>query len=206
MEPAAHYLTRVSKRTHVQYHEMPFNGIVPTARRITHKYRAVSPSPPHAHLWSLQWRHNERDDVSNYRRLDCVLNRLFRLRSQKTSKLRVTGLCEGNLPVTGEFPTQRASNAENVSIWWRHHVAALLLRWQQAAAWLPISLSSTYSAWDREVVYILSNMIPEILAGLSRDGGCWCPVATFFLNEKSWNSFRDIDKALLECIPLTKGL
>ena len=24
-------------------------------------------------------------------------------------------------PVTGEFPAQRASNAENVSIWWRHH-------------------------------------------------------------------------------------
>ena len=29
-------------------------------------------------------------------------------------------LCAGNLPVTGEFPTQKASNAENVSIWWRH--------------------------------------------------------------------------------------
>ena len=36
-------------------------------------------------------------------------------------KLRVTGLCEGNSPVTGEFPSQRASNAENVSIWWRLH-------------------------------------------------------------------------------------
>ena len=46
---------------------------------------------------------------------------LFRRRSKKTSKLRVTGLCEGNSPVTGEVPTQRASNAENVSIWWRHH-------------------------------------------------------------------------------------
>ena len=30
-------------------------------------------------------------------------------------------LCAGNSPVTGEFPAQRASNAENVSIWWRHH-------------------------------------------------------------------------------------
>ena len=39
-------------------------------------------------------------------------NRLFRRRSKKTSKLRVTGLCEGNSPETGEFPTQRASNAE----------------------------------------------------------------------------------------------
>ena len=41
-------------------------------------------------------------------------------RLKKTSKLRVTGLCEGNSTVTGEFPVQRASNAENVSFWWRH--------------------------------------------------------------------------------------
>ena len=41
---------------------------------------------------------------------------------KKTSKLRVTGLCAGNSPVIGEFHAQRASNAENVSIWWRHHV------------------------------------------------------------------------------------
>ena len=40
---------------------------------------------------------------------------------KKTSKLRVTGFCVGNSPVTGEFPAQRASNADNVSIWWRHH-------------------------------------------------------------------------------------
>ena len=44
-----------------------------------------------------------------------------RWRSKKTSKLRVTGLCEGNSPVTSEFPAQRASNAENVSICWSHH-------------------------------------------------------------------------------------
>ena len=37
-------------------------------------------------------------------------------RSKKTSKLSVTGLCAGNSPVTNEFPAQRASNAENVSI------------------------------------------------------------------------------------------
>ena len=35
--------------------------------------------------------------------------------------LRVTGLYEGNSSVTGEFPTQRASNAEKVPISWRHH-------------------------------------------------------------------------------------
>ena len=71
---------------------------------------------------SLQWRHDERDSVSNQRPHDCLFNCLFRRRSKKTSKLRVTGLCAGNSPVTGEFPTQRASNAESVSIWSRHHV------------------------------------------------------------------------------------
>ena len=52
---------------------------------------------------------------------DCLLSPFFRRRSKKTSKLRVTGLCVGNSPVAGEFPAQMASNAENVSIWWRHH-------------------------------------------------------------------------------------
>ena len=70
---------------------------------------------------ALQWRHNEDDGVSNYRRLNCFLNRFFMCRSKKTSKLRVTGLFAGNLPVTGEFHAQMASNAENVAIWWRHH-------------------------------------------------------------------------------------
>ena len=44
-----------------------------------------------------------------------------RRRSKKTSNLRVTGLCEGNSTVTGEFPAQMASNAEIVSTWLRHH-------------------------------------------------------------------------------------
>ena len=43
-------------------------------------------------------------------------------RSTKASKLRVTGLCAGNSPVTGEFPTQMVSDAENVSIWRCNHV------------------------------------------------------------------------------------
>ena len=69
----------------------------------------------------LRWRHNGRDRVSNHQPHDCLLNRLFRCRSKKTPKLRVTGLCAGNSPGTGEFPAQMASNAENVPISWRHH-------------------------------------------------------------------------------------
>ena len=70
---------------------------------------------------TLQWRHNGHDSVSNHQPHDCLLNRLFRRRSKKTSKLRVTALCAGNSPGTGEFPSLMASYAENVSIWWRHH-------------------------------------------------------------------------------------
>ena len=70
---------------------------------------------------ALQWRHNGHDSVSNHQPHDCLLNRLFWRRPKKTSKLRVTGLCVGNSPGTGEFPAQMVSNAENVSIGWRHH-------------------------------------------------------------------------------------
>ena len=44
---------------------------------------------------TLQWRHNGRDSVSNHQPLDCLLNGLFRHRSKKTSKLRVTGFGRG---------------------------------------------------------------------------------------------------------------
>ena len=70
---------------------------------------------------TLLWRHNGRDGVSNHQPHECLLNRLSRRRSKKASKLRVSGLCVGNSPETGEFPAQMASNAENVSIWLRHH-------------------------------------------------------------------------------------
>ena len=86
--------------------------------------------------YTLKWRHNGCDGVSNHQPHHCLLNRLFGLRSTKTSKLRLTGFCARNSPVIGEFPAQMASNAENISIWWRHHVlpisfgiTSLLLRW-----------------------------------------------------------------------------
>ena len=72
--------------------------------------------------YSLQWRLNGCNNVSNHQPYDCFLNRLFRHRLKKASKLRVTGRCAGNSPEAGEFPAQMASNVENVSIWWRHHV------------------------------------------------------------------------------------
>ena len=87
------------------------------------KWHGLSWSESGVH--SLQWRHNGRDSFSNHQPRNCLLNRLIRCRSKKTSKLHVTGLCAGNSPETGEFPAQRASNTENVPIWWRHHVRRL---------------------------------------------------------------------------------
>ena len=83
--------------------------------------------PPGMLHGPLQWRHDGRDGVSNHRRPYCLLNCFFRRRSKETSKLCVTGRCEGNSPVTSEFPAQRASNAENVSIWWRHHAMLVVV-------------------------------------------------------------------------------
>ena len=60
---------------------------------------------------SLLSRHNGRDSVSNHQPHHCLRKRLFGCRSEKTSRLRVTGLCVGNSPGTGEFPAQMASNA-----------------------------------------------------------------------------------------------
>ena len=81
----------------------------------------VSEESRKLHLHPLRWRHNERDGISDHQPHDCLLNVYLGTQVKKTSKLRVAGLCAGNSSVTGEFPTQRASNTENVSIWWRHH-------------------------------------------------------------------------------------
>ena len=62
--------------------------------------------------YPLRWRHNVHDGVSNHQPHHCLLNRLFGCRSKKTSTFRVTGLCAGNSPGTGEFLAQMASNME----------------------------------------------------------------------------------------------
>ena len=59
-------------------------------------------------MWNtLQRRHNGHGGVSNHQSRYCLLIGSFRRRSKKTSKLGVSGLCEGNSPVTGEFPHKR---------------------------------------------------------------------------------------------------
>ena len=84
----------------------------------------------------LQWRHHELDGVSNHQHHDCLFNCLFRRRSKKTSKLRVTGLCAGNSPGTGKCFHFRTSSCRwwyRRLSWWQHtvpQVTAKLASWQ----------------------------------------------------------------------------
>ena len=87
---------------------------------------------------SLQWRYNECDGVSNHQPHDCLFNSLFRRRPKNTPKLRVTGLCEGNSPVTGDClrkgpVTRKMLPFNDVIVWWGilgtgRRVCALLCR------------------------------------------------------------------------------
>ena len=100
-------------------------------------------------LPALQWHHNECRGFSNQRCLNFILNGLFRCRSKKASKLRVNGLCEGNLPVTGEFLAQRASNVEKVSIWRYHHGTS---QYHLYSTYAPDSLCLLYWAITTDLV------------------------------------------------------
>ena len=81
-----------------------------------------------------------------------------------------TGLCKGNSPVSGEFPAERASNAENVSIWWRHHDAMLhdLYIW----IWTPARLFKLRT--DAWVCIIGSN--------IDHQNSIWCSPKTHSAN------------------------
>ena len=114
---------------------------------------------------SLQWCHIERDSVSHHQHHDCLPNRLFRHRSKKTSKLRATGLCAGNSPVTGEFPAQRASNAENASIWWCHNVICIRMPITGKTDFISVAVSHSARdyvhnlSWDQFMAWLSNTAI-----------------------------------------------
>ena len=116
-----------------------------------HMIWKVSPNCMQLKRLSLQWRHNGCDSISNHQLHDCLLNRLLRRISKKASKLPVSGLCAGNSPGNGEFPEQMASNAENVSIWWSHHVTATF--YTKTAIYCVVFSQSVFqeSSWGHRV-------------------------------------------------------
>ena len=83
---------------------------------------------------SLHWRHAQ---WSRWR-LKSPASRLFTqsfIQTQMTENIKAPRhwpLC-WEFTGTGEFPAQKASNAENVSIWWPHHVCIFLcVPWKTA--------------------------------------------------------------------------
>ena len=106
-----------------------------------------------------------------------------RRKSKKISKLRVTGLCEGNSPVTGEFPAQRTSNAGSVSIWWRHH--EYLSTWLYVILRLRSSNSSSGTS-----MFLIQNLINHLnnnsyLTGSAEDW-LWRHVSWMWYPKGKW--------------------
>ena len=126
---------------------------------------------------SLQWRHDGLDGVANRQPHHCLLSRLFGRRSKKTPNLHVTGLCAGNSPGTGEFLAQMASNAESVSIWWRHHV--------YKTNWVYPDICQCHN-----------NLAPSIQNNLTCTTDVWCDLSaiqTFFNRRRIIKSHTHID-------------
>ena len=115
---------------------------------------------------SLQWRHDGHDNVSNHQPHHCLLSRLLGADQRKH---------QSSASLTGEFPAQMASNAENVSIWWRHHVhrAAVETRDREGNDHGGNSLRSNFSVSKniqmpilctaRQTVWHLHGQTPEAL-------------------------------------------
>ena len=75
-------------------------------------------------IWqlALYWRHNDHDGVSNHQPRGCLLSPFIQTQIKENIKAPRHWPLYGEFTGTGEFPAQRASYAENVSNWWRHHV------------------------------------------------------------------------------------
>ena len=65
---------------------------------------------------------------------------------RKHQSSALLAICAGNSPGTGEFPAQMASNAKNVSIWWRHHEAMIFVfQHAKSADLIPMFCDATES-------------------------------------------------------------
>ena len=101
---------------------------------IYHHERCVRLSKCANTHFTLHWRHNDHDGVSNHQHHGCLINRLFRRRSKKTSKRRVAGLCVGNSPRPVNFPhkgpvTRKMFPFEDVIMYSWTHIPCANRRW-----------------------------------------------------------------------------
>ena len=118
---------------------------------------------------SLWWRHNDHDSVSNHQPHECLLNRLFRRRSKKTSKLRVTGLCVGNSlgPVNSPHKgpvTRKMFPFDDVIMWQIYGslcVANQWIRWN-IQHWQLVMLGWHFSSEPQHTVEQAVNWLMEL--------------------------------------------
>ena len=143
-------------------------------------------TPVHTHVVSNHTllRHTGHDGVSNHQCHDCLLNCVFKRRSEKTSKLRITGLCARNSPVNSEFPAQMASNTSTVSIWWNHHVSGVVdnvtantpLKNMEYSVCISSKSLSKFHKISISLIYIFLDKwhnLTKILVKLYRSRKCW---------------------------------
>ena len=145
-----------------------------------------------------QWCHNERDGVLHHRRLVCLLNRLSRGRSNKTSKLRFTGLCDG-------FPSKRTSNTENVSILWRYHARStfILVKACHLGAKVlpePISTQCELYPWNKLQCTVNQYTIICIQENAFEKSFCSSPIVLNIALNLTHSTYTPLHHSLLFCL------
>ena len=99
---------------------------------------------------TLQWRHNGCDGVSNHQPHYCLPNRLFWRRKNKHQSSASLAFVWGIHRWPMSSP-QMASNAENVSIWWRHHGLTFL----STQYWNHKSIITIYNQYTDSYIWII---------------------------------------------------
>ena len=102
---------------------------------------------------SLQWRHNERDGISNHRRVDC----LPFVQAQIKENIKASHRWPLWEEFTGDrwLPCTKTSNAENVPIWWHHYVIQFpwLTRWEITK--MSTILLTMLNFWNYDFFYLI---------------------------------------------------
>ena len=144
---------------------------------------------------SLRWRNNGRNSVSNHQPHHCLLNRLFRRRSKKTPKLRVTGLCVGDSPGTDEFPAQMASN-ELATGHCRNQRLLRLVTHEciSRPQWVNLLLPKV-DTWLRRY---LPTLAPVRRQTTSRTNVDWLPIGSLETNCEIWIRWQTFSKMHLK--------
>ena len=107
--------------------------------------------------------------VSHITSLTTVYSFVYSDADQRKHQSTASLAFAGNSPGTGEFPAHMASNAENVSIWWRHRI---LIMCQVILLEIPVALSGeghgvsagiTFLIFFSEAYFIINECRPNMI-------------------------------------------